>query len=88
MRRTDTPSCPNFLRQLKVACTKASRRTAGVERWNFGTCRLVAIYSFFRMIPQLERLIAHEGRDALRYVAPDVQIPVLHRRVVSQGMHA
>ena len=31
MRRTDTPSCPNCLRQRKVASTSASRRTAGVS---------------------------------------------------------
>src|SRR5271168_880297 len=47
IRRTETPSWPYCLRQLKVASTNASRRTAGVARWNFGTCRLVAIKFLF-----------------------------------------
>src|SRR5580698_7126685 len=46
MRRTDTPSWPNCLRQRRVASTNASRRTAGAARWNLGTCRLVAIVIF------------------------------------------
>src|ERR1700678_2748554 len=53
IRLTDTPSCPNSLRQRRVASTNASRRNAGVARWNFGTCRLVAIdCPFFRHYTQ------------------------------------
>src|ERR1700730_2191277 len=107
IRRTDTPSWPNCLRQRRVASTNASRRTAGVARWNFGTCRLVAIcFLFFGLYSsaaewpasvrriealriattggrdRLRRLVAHKGSDYLAHIAPDVQVPVFHGRVV------
>src|ERR1700733_15062407 len=37
IRRTETPSWPYFFKQRRVASTRASRRTAGVARRNFGT---------------------------------------------------
>src|SRR5260370_25608029 len=102
IRRTDTPSWPNCLRQLKVASTNASRRTAGVARWNFGTCRLDAICFLFldysearpngagrsKASESLRRPVADKGSDALGHVAPDVQVPVFHRRIVSLGVAA
>src|ERR1700679_779752 len=104
MRLTDTPSCPNSLRQRRVASTNASRRNSGVARWNFGTCRLVAIdCPFFRDYTQarpngaygsmsivalgLRRPAVDEGADSIGHIAPDVEIPVLHRRVESLGVH-
>src|SRR5882757_5042314 len=82
IRRTDTPSWPNCLRQLRVASTNASRRTAGVARWNFGTCRLVAIcFPFFGLYPSgaewpLSRMQAPEtattqGPERLRREGPE-----------------
>src|ERR1700736_5437200 len=105
IRRTDTPSWPYCLRQLKVASTNASRRTAGVARWNFGTCRLVAICFLFGLYRsatewparvsrfeaqgrRLRWLVAHESSDSLDHIAPNVQVPVLHRRVVPLSMDA
>src|ERR1700730_6428845 len=105
IRRTDTPSCPNCLRQLKVASTSASRRTAGVARWNFGTCRLVATgflssdytearpngprrYVGLKRVGPLRRLVADEGCDSFGHIAPDVQVPVFHGRVVSLRVDA
>src|ERR1700682_4380061 len=90
IRRTETPSWPNCFRQRKVASTSASRRTSGVARWNFGTCRLVAIcfpfcglYRSAAEWPRLLRLVVDEGPDSLGHVAPDVQARVFHRRVVA-----
>src|ERR1700680_1970890 len=86
IRRTETPSWPNCFRQRKVASTSASRRTAGVARWNFGTCRLVVIcfplcglYRSAAEWPRLLRRVADERSDPLCHVGPGVQAPVLHR---------
>src|ERR1700690_3435094 len=43
MRRTEAPACPYFFKQRRVASISASRRTAGVARRNFGTCRFFFI---------------------------------------------
>src|ERR1700722_7950544 len=91
IRRTETPAWPNCFRQRKVASTSASRRTSGVARWNFGTCRLVAIrFPFFCGLyrsaaerPRLLRRVVDESRGSLGHVAPDVQARVFHRRVVA-----
>src|ERR1700743_1223367 len=45
MRRTETPSWPYFFKQRRVASTRASRRTAGVARRNFGTRGFFFMYS-------------------------------------------
>src|SRR5260370_40595331 len=96
IRRTDTPSWPNCLRQLKVASTNASRRTAGVARWNFGTCRLGAIWFLFldytearptgvgrsKEPESLRRRVADKGSDAPGHVPPAVPVPVLQRPLV------
>src|SRR3979409_955694 len=99
IRRTDTPSWPNCLRQRSVASTNASRRTAGVARWNFGTCRLSAIgFLFFGLYRsaderpagrserpgyRLRRVLPDKGSASLCHVAPDGQVPVFHRRVLT-----
>src|ERR1700691_1198690 len=116
MRRTDTPSWPNSLRQRRVASTNASRRTAGAARWNLGTCRLVAIIFPFPGVYRsaaewaaglhrpayagqplrrtaarglrLRRRVDDEGRDSIGHIAPDIEIPVLHRRIVALGVNA
>src|SRR5215472_8115271 len=37
IRRTETPSCPNFLRHASVAATSSSRRESGDSRRNLGS---------------------------------------------------
>src|SRR3984893_8665234 len=52
MRRTEIPSWPYFFKHPRVASTRASRRSAGVARRNFGTCR----FFFILYAPELIEL--------------------------------
>src|SRR5476649_2556723 len=52
MRRTEVPSWPYFFKQRSVASIRASRRTAGVARRNFGTGRFFCIkFPLFLIVP-------------------------------------